>query len=774
MGITDIDPLKYGLLFERFLNPERVSMPDFDIDFCMDGRDRVIAYVGKRYGQENVSQIVTFGTMAARAVVRDVGRILSLPYGFVDKIAKLIPMDLGMTLTKALSQEAILASRYESESEVKELINLALKLEGITRNVGKHAGGVVIAPRPLHTFAPIYCETPQSSIVSQFDKDDIEAIGLVKFDFLGLRTLTLIDWTVQLIRKNHDKDFVIDNISLTDHKTFQLLQNCETTAVFQLESRGMKDLIRRLKPDHFEEIVALVALFRPGPLTTGMVDDFIDCKHGLSNAVYFDPCLEEILKPTNGVILYQEQVMQIAQVLSGYSLGEADLLRRAMGKKKPKEMASQREVFINGATKKGFDPKLATKIFDLIEKFAGYGFNKSHSVAYAMLSYQTAWLKANYPAEFMASALSSDMDNTDKVLVVLQSARAIGLKILPPDVNQSSYKFTVIQSNVLCYGLGAIKGIGEALAQALVQERQSFGEYTDICDLIKRLSHHKINRKTVECLIKSGAVDGIISHRKSAFISIDLAFGQAEQVTKDSLQGQTSLFNELNESEFGAVAKDFVYKVTKPWTSLQKLKEEKAVLGLYLSGHPLASLRSSLVDIGASYIKDLSSNSSGFVVGLVTNFRVLQGKRGQAMAFASIEDETGSLDIALFGDVYLHFREYLVKDQIVIVKGVVSIDQFNQGLRMQCEWMIAWAEYLSSNAKKCFISIDSGSCNNNLIVNLQNILNKARGSNTEVVFYYTNQVAKVKIISANKINISDDVLADLNILEGIGLVSVGF
>ena len=778
LEITDVDPIAYGLLFERFLNPERVSMPDFDIDFCMDGRDRVIDYVAQRYGRENVSQIVTFGTMAARAVVRDVGRVLSLPYGMVDQLAKLVPMDLGMTLTKALQQESQLADRYRSESEVSTLIDLALKLEGITRGVGKHAGGVVIAPAPLHTFTPIYRDAPEGSVLSQFDKDDIETIGLVKFDFLGLRTLTIIDWTVQMIRQRHAdaKDFDIARINMQDSATFKLLQACETTAVFQLESRGMKDLIKRLQPDQFEEIVALVALFRPGPLQAGMVDDFIDRKHGRAAVSYMHADLEEILKPTYGVILYQEQVMQIAQVLSGYTLGGADLLRRAMGKKKPEEMAKQRAIFVNGAVEQGHAAKEATKIFDLIEKFAGYGFNKSHSVAYALLSYQTAWLKAHYPAEFMACALSSDMDNTDKVLVMLQAAEAIGLTVLPPDVNQSVYRFTVPDNKVIRYGLGAIKGMGEALAQALVKSRQTDGPYTDLRDIVQRLIQYKLNRKSLECLIKSGALDTIIPHRHAAMASIDAALGQAEQTRRDLLQGQTSLFASLAAEEAGGVKSAFQYAPVAAWDDLQQLREEKATLGLYLSGHPVRSIRLALTTAHVTKIQTLSADSNGFIAGLITQFRVMQGRRGQPMAFVTIEDESAQIDVALFGDAYTHYRQYLVKDQTVMVRGQISVDQFSQGLRLQVDWMLPWTTFLAQEAKWCQLSVRSDDLTPSTMQTIQNIIQQAGPGPAQLLFYYQqeNAATTMQAGAAWSFTPTETVIQKLSELQAINVVTISF
>src|ERR1700731_3698321 len=498
LGITDLDPLKYDLLFERFLNPERVSMPDFDIDFCMDGRDRVIEYVAGKYGRERGSQIITYGTMAAKAVVRDVGRVLGMAYGYVDRIAKLIPFELGITLDGALEKEPELKRLYQGEDEVRNLIDLARSLEGLTRNAGMHAGGVVIAPSVLTDFAPLYCDAAGGSVVTQFDKDDVEAAGLVKFDFLGLRTLTIIDWALKIINgiraERGEAPLDVNTVPMDDPKTFALLKACSTTAVFQLESRGMKDLVRRLQPDRFGDIVALVALFRPGPLQSGMVDDFIDRKHGKIDGPidYLHPSLKAVLEPTYGVILYQEQVMQIAQVLAGYTLGGADLLRRAMGKKKPEEMAKQRSIFVDGSVARGVAPQLAAHIFDLMEKFAGYGFNKSHSAAYALLSYQTGYLKAHYPAAFMAAVLSADMDHTDKVVTLIQECSEIGLEVKPPDVNSSRYEFAVGGGRTIRYGLGAVRGGGQGAVEALITEREARGPFLNLEDLCRRLDLQKV------------------------------------------------------------------------------------------------------------------------------------------------------------------------------------------------------------------------------------------------------------------------------------------
>lgn len=488
LKITDLDPLEYDLLFERFLNPERVSMPDFDVDFCMDKRDQVIDHVAEMYGRDAVSQIITFGTMAAKAVIRDVGRVLGHPFGFVDRISKLVPPDPGMTLEKAFIAEPALQELYDADEEVKELIDKCRILEGCTRNAGKHAGGVVISPTAITDFAPIYCDAEGNFPVTQFDKNDVKLLGLVKFDFLGLRTLTIIDWALGLVNprlKRRANPVRIEAIPLDDARSFRNLQDAKTTAVFQLESRGMKELIKRLQPDCFEDIIALVALFRPGPLQSGMVDNFIDRKHGREAISYPDEkwqheSLKEILEPTYGIILYQEQVMQIAQVLSGYTLGGADMLRRAMGKKKPEEMAKQRAVFQEGAEKNGVDGELAMKIFDLVEKFAGYGFNKSHSAAYALVSYQTLWLKTHYPAEFMAAVMTADMDNTEKVVGLVDECKNMGLTVLPPDINSGLYRFNVDDNGAIVYGIGAIKGVGEGPIEAILEARNK-GDISKIC-----------------------------------------------------------------------------------------------------------------------------------------------------------------------------------------------------------------------------------------------------------------------------------------------------
>lgn len=720
LQITGLDPLQYDLLFERFLNPERISMPDFDIDFCMEGRDRVIDYVTDRYGRNAVSQIITYGSMAARAVVRDVGRVLGYPYGMVDKIAKLIPFELGITLEKALEQEDELKYRYEHEDEIKVLIDLAKKLEGLIRNVGKHAGGVVIAPSKLTDFTPLYCEPGGVHSITQFDKDDIEKVGLVKFDFLGLRTLTIIDWAVQAInaKKSPGEPFLdITAIPIVDVSTFALLKACKTTAVFQLESRGMRDLIKRLCPDNFDEIIALVALFRPGPLQSGMVDDFINRKHGRAPVQYDHPFLEPILSPTYGIILYQEQVMQIAQVLAGYTLGAADLLRRAMGKKKAEEMALQRTVFIKGAEQKNIDSHLANQIFDLMEKFADYGFNKSHSAAYALVSYQTAWLKTHYPAEFMAAVLSSDMDHTEKVVTFLEECRLMKLDILPPDINHSDYKFTVDEpTGSIRYGLGAIKGLGAGSIEMLVKRRQK-KRFSDLFDLCQRIDLQKINRRSLEALIFSGSLDSLDINRASLLANIESALQAADQSSLAKISGQKDFFG----LDMISHSSQMVHQ--EDWPKLKRLQNEKEVLGFYLSGHPLENYAKELTHFISTPLAELNSKAGKpiTIAGWVLSIRSLWTKRGDRMAVLNLEDASGRSEVTLFSDTFNKFREKLNKDKLLIIEGEIQRDEFTGNTRVLGKKILDISEARESHAKNLLIKL-SRSANHSLLDDLRKIM----------------------------------------------------
>lgn len=695
LKITDLDPIEFDLLFERFLNPERVSMPDFDIDFCMERRDEVIDYVARHYGRDHVSQIITYGSMAAKAVIRDVGRVMGHAYGFVDRLAKLIPFEIGMTLDKALQESAELKELYEAEEEVKQLIDMARALEGISRNAGKHAGGVVISPTKLTDFSPLYCEQGGGNLVTQFDKDDVEAVGLVKFDFLGLRTLTIIDWALQTINRQRaalsEPPVDISQIPRDDLPSYELLKNAQTTAVFQLESSGMKALIKKLKPDCFDDIIALVALFRPGPLESGMVDDYINVKHG-AKAEYAHPLLEPILKPTNGVILYQEQVMQIARELANYTLGGADMLRRAMGKKKPEEMAKEREKFMSGAVANQIDAGIATYVFDLMEKFAGYGFNKSHSAAYALVAYQTAWLKAHYPAAFMAAVMSSDMDNTDKVVVLIDECREMKLEICPPDINISDFRFTVNDHGQIVYGIGAIKGVGENAIEDLLKERKANGPYAGLYDLCKRVDLRKVNRRVLEALIRAGALDTIDPNRAAHLAELTTALRVAEQHGKMALAGQNDLFGLAVQVEVSDGEAEAYSTVVESWTEKEKLEAEKQTLGLFLTGHPIAeylpelkhithgSLASLEVDAGRSRGK-----MEGRVAGLIVEMRTRQTKQGKMMGFATLDDRTGRLEVAAFSGVFDKYRNLLAKDTVLVAEGSLAMDDFTNGLRMTAE-----------------------------------------------------------------------------------------
>ncbi len=711
LGITDLDPLRYDLLFERFLNPERVSMPDFDIDFCMERRDEVIDYVAKRYGRDRVSQIITYGTMAAKAVVRDVGRVQGHPHGFVDKIAKLIPFELGITLDKALKDEESLRTLYEQQEEVRLLIDMARKLEGLTRNPGKHAGGVVIAPSELTDFAPLYCEEDGSNLVTQFDKDDIERIGLVKFDFLGLRTLTIIKWAVDSINQLQPGSLDILNIPLDDPKTFELLKRAKTTAVFQLESTGLKKLIKRLQPDCFEDIIALVALYRPGPLQSGMVDDFIDRKQGRAKIEYPHPTLAHILKPTYGVIVYQEQVMQIAQVLSGYTLGNADLLRRAMGKKKPEEMAKQRSLFVEGARARQVPEATATAIFDLMEKFAAYGFNKSHSAAYALVSYQTAWLKAHYPAAFMAAVLSADLDNQDKIVTLLEECRVMGLSILPAAINHSAYQFKVTESTksqAIRYGLGAIKGVGEAATLGILEERQQRGPFSDLFSFCERIDLRKANRRVLEALIKSGALDELGPHRASLLASLDSAIKLAERQSTDQATGQNDIFSLQAVEKSQKKLPPFVNAA--PWSLAEQLRGEKESLGFYLSGHPISRYQAELqqwVRIRLGEVRPTGPKQKVKVAGWVTELRHGNSKRGR-MASLVLEDLTGHLEVTVFSEEYGQFRDRLSKDTVLLVEGEVYDDDYSGGYVMSASQVTTLDQEREKRARCLEIKIKAG------------------------------------------------------------------
>lgn len=766
LDITDLDPLRYDLLFERFLNPERVSMPDFDVDFCMEKRDRVIDYVAERYGREKVSQIATHGTMAARAVVRDVGRVLGHAYGYVDRIAKLIPFEVGMTLDKAMAQEADLRELGEQDEDVRFLLDLAQRLEGLSRNVGKHAGGVVIAPSDLTDFSPLFCEPGGGGLATQLDKDDVEAVGLVKFDFLGLRTLTIIDWTVRAVNAlradQGETPLDIETIPLDDGPTFERLKDCQTTAVFQLESRGMKDLIRRLRPDSFEDIIALVALFRPGPLQSGMVEDFIDRKHGRKPVAYPTPelhhaALKPILEPTYGVILYQEQVMQIAQAVGGYSLGEADLLRRAMGKKKPAEMAKQRTLFLAGAKEQGLPDAQAEGLFDLMEKFAGYGFNKSHSAAYALLSYQTAWLKAHYPAAFMAAVLSSDMDNTDKVVTLIDECRAMSLEVAPPDINRSDWMFQAPDHGGIVYGLGAVKGVGHAAVEAIIEARRDGGAFTDLHDLCRRIDLRRVNRRVLEALIRSGSLDVLSPNRASAMATLPAALQAAEQQSRNAELGQDDLFGLGAPAQSAAGPHHEASAVhCAEWAERERLAAEKETLGLYLTGHPIEEHEAELSGFISCRLNQASTgldrNSARgkgearvVVAGLVVAARSRVTQSGRRLGFVTLDDRTARLEVILFGDVHQRHRHLLEKDQLIVVEGDLGYDEFSDGYRVSAERVYDLAGARLQFARRLVLRVAAGEAGNGFVPALAEALTPYQSGGCPVCIDYEGEGALARL-----------------------------
>ncbi len=735
LGITDLDPLPYDLLFERFLNPERVSMPDFDIDFCMDRRDEVIDYVARKYGRDRVSQIITYGTMAAKAVLRDAGRVLGLSYGFVNDLAKLIPLQPADPLSlddvigrSERSQKkdgyliAEIKERYETDDDVRDLIDLALQLEDLTRNAGKHAGGVVIAPTPLQEFCPLFAEHDGHghgrNPVTQFDKDDVESIGLVKFDFLGLRTLTIIDWAVKAInlrRAREGQDALdITALELTDKASYELFARGDSVAVFQFESRGMRELLKRAKPDTFEDIIALAALFRPGPLGSGMDKQWCDRKHGIEEVSYPHPALEPVLAPTYGVIVYQEQVMQIAQVLAGYSLGGADLLRRAMGKKKPEEMAKERAKFEAGCAERGIEASIATPIFDLMEKFAEYGFNKSHSAAYALVAYQTAWLKVHYPAEFMAAVLSSDMDNTDKVVGFLDEARVLGLRVLPPDVNASTYMFEATDSKTIRYGLGAVKGVGRGACEAIASACATDGRFTDLLDFCKRVDASGLNKRTLEALIQAGAMDALAVNRASLMLQLPEVLKATDQIAKNRDAGMVDMFG---TSPTGAADIHIDLPECAEWPLAQKLQGERETLGHYLSGHPLDPHREELKRLVGHDLSSLDAlwesrppearkgwrpQMQAVLAGQVTGMR----KRGDSQAFVQLEDGRGRIECGFFGNEWQEYAPLLTRDRILVVEGELREDEFSGGFALKAKRCWDYAQVCGQQAQRLSIRLD--------------------------------------------------------------------
>jgi len=750
LGITDLDPLRYELLFERFLNPERVSMPDFDIDFCQDGRDRVIDYVRNKYGAESVSQIATFGTMAAKAVVRDVGRVLGMPYGEVDRIAKLVPFELGITLEKALAVEPQLRALADAEEEGGELMGLARALEGLTRNVGMHAGGVLIAPGKLTDFTPLYCTEGSSATVSQFDKDDVEKAGLVKFDFLGLTTLTIIAETERNIRALTGGDFDIQRIPLDDPAAYKVFSAGNTVAIFQFESRGMRDLIMKARPDRLEDLIALNALYRPGPMD--LIPEFIERKHGRVRWEYLDPRLKDILEPTYGVMTYQEQVMTIAQVIGGYTLGSADLLRRAMGKKKPEEMAKQRAIFLAGAADRGLAPHKAEILFDQMEKFAGYGFNKSHSAAYALIAYQTAYLKAHHAAAFMAANLSALMDDTDKVHILYDDAVKNGLAIDPPDINTCGGRFQAIEPRRIRYGLGAVKGTGTTAIANIVAAREAGGPFGDLADFCRRVDRRIVNRRAMEALIRAGAFDRLEANRASLAASLGAAIELAEKGAQ--FAQQTSLFG----AEAGAAAALELARVA-PWSERERLTNEKQSLGFYLSGHPFNAYREELRRFARTPLASLvPQNDAVYVAGVIYGVVVRNSRRGR-MAVLTLDDGSARVEIVVFGELFQEKRAVIQEDQVVVVQGRASTDDFSGGMRITADKLMDLAELRAAYARVLRLSINGQADS----ARLKSLLAQYGGGQCQVAIRFRNEQGEcdIRLPESCRVKISAPLLDSL-------------
>ena len=757
LGITAIDPIKYDLLFERFLNPERVSNPDFDIDFCIEGRDKVLEYVTNKYGKDSVAQISTRGTMAARAVLRDVVRVLGKPYGFGDRLAKAIPDVLGISLEEAYQEKQFKETINESE-ESKEVFDMALKLEGLSRSVGTHAAGVVIAPTALTDFTPLFLDSDKGTVASQFDMGDVESAGLVKFDFLGLKTLTIIDQSVRRINTkitNKEEQINIDNLSLQDPQTFELLQRGETTGIFQLESRGMRDYLKQLIPNDFEDIVSMNALYRPGALGMNMVDSYINRKHGKEEVTYGHEAVEKILSTTYGVIVYQEQVMQIAQELSGFTLGQADILRRAMGKKKKEEMESLRSTFIEGAVGKDVNERYAANLFDQIEQFAGYGFNRSHSVGYALIAYQTAWLKAHFPAEFMASVLSCDLGNTDNIQLFVDDCKNIGLSVLSPDVNRSSYRFEDLDSKTILYGLGAIKGIGESLVEQIVSERKK-AEFQDIYDFSLRVGFNRINKRILTTLIGSGALDSL-GDRADLFRRIDSSLKNAEQASERNKSKIKDLFGEeIVKPNYENINEDIEFdRIAAEWNAL----------GFYLDSHPLENKKKEVRNMCGFFISELQSETHNQrIAGCLMQFNIRQGKRGR-FAFATLDDGSGKIEVSIWANTFEKYRNLLKKGQVLVVEGMVDKDDYSDSVKFKiiAERILTFDQARHEYIKNIKIDIQDNTEDNQTLINsLKEVANSSEGNS--IVLSYKGNSAKADIVLPDNfsVKIDDSSIKSLN------------
>ena len=773
LKITDIDPLPYGLLFERFLNPERISMPDLDMDFCIRGREEVIRYVTEKYGSDRVAQIITFGKMQAKGVIRDVGRGLNMPYAEVDKIAKLVPAVLNISLDEALKKEKRLGDLRKGSARERELLKISLALEGLNRHASIHAAGVVVANNPLVDYLPLY-PGQNNEIVTQYDMTIIEKLGLIKFDFLGLKTLTVINNALNLIKAENREPLDIDAIPLDDPKTYDLLASGSTTGVFQLESSGMQSLMRRLRPETFEDIIALVALYRPGPLNSGMIDDFIDRKHGKQKIEYLLPQLEPVLKDTYGVIVYQEQVMQIAQLLAGYTLGEADILRRAMGKKKAEEMAKQRQRFMDGAKANNINEKKAGEIFDLMAKFAEYGFNKSHSAAYAYIAYQTAYLKAHFPVEFMAALLMEDMQNSDKVIKNITECKEMGIEVLPPDINESGTSFSVVREGIR-FGLAAIKNVGEKAAEEIIRERDDAGNFSSIFDFCQRVDLHKVNKRVIESLIKAGAFDSTGVSRAKMAAAMEDAIETGQRVMRDKQQGQLSLFDLVgDEAADSDPAASYSYPDIDEWDDRLKLANEREALGFYITGHPLQQRLEELKRCAVVRIDRLSDYQDQARVrlgGLVTVVKEKRTAKGNLMGFIVLEDLTGSVDVTLFPDAFQLASPYIESQEPLIIEGRVEVDDERARAKVVANTVMSLKEATGKMIHRVVLALQRDLLTTAKLNQLKEILSRYRGNCPAYVNLSMNDCELVLALSKDyHLEPSSELVQEVDSLFGSNVV----
>jgi DNA polymerase-3 subunit alpha len=759
LGITDLNPLEHGLLFERMLNPERVSMPDIDIDFCFERRDEVIRYVIEKYGADNVCQIITFGTMAARGVVRDVGRVLGLSYGEVDKLAKLIPSTPGVTVTleEAIKTTPDLKAMIEEEETLKKLVNLSLTLEGITRHASIHAAGMIITPTPLINHVPLY-RSAKGETTSQYDMKSVEAVGLLKIDILGLRTLTVIEKALRMIEANHGIALDPARIPLDDAKTFELLRSARTVGVFQLESSGMRDVLRSLEPETFSDIVAVNALYRPGPLGGDMVNYFIDCKHGRKKIAYEHPMLEPILKETYGVIVYQEQVMRIASTMAGFSLGEADILRKAMGKKDKEAMAKQKKKFLDGAKAKGISKDVAEKVFGHMEKFASYGFNKSHSAAYAMISVRTAYLKANHAAEFMAANLTSETDDTDRIMILIDDCRANGIEIFLPDINRGGAEFKAENGKIL-FGLAAIKNVGLSAVKHIIEEREANGHYRSLFDLCRRIATKAVNRRVIESLIQSGALDRLPGHRAQKLQSLAVIHEKTAKSSRDAERGQFALFGEET------VLADDKLEECEPWSALEELRREKESLGFFLSGNPLDKYRGALDLFTTATMSVLKAGANGkhvVVGGVVTGVKNAVDKKQQPMAFVTIEDGEGQAEAMMFSDVLARCKRHISPDRVLLFEGKVSSRNGGEG-KLLVSAVTPVDGGGAPDLKEVHITLDVASIGEGEIDRVRRLLSRTPGE-SQVFFHIREQGKKCCVVRSKTMGVKLDyeVLSELS------------